>query len=170
MARAILANWVHPRRRVEATKENVHRIKQLMDNVTLEVLLELASPPRLIWGQPGRQLDLELTLGTLDNRRNFCINTLLDSGCTNSCIDKNFIKNNRINVIKLPIPVLVYNTDGTPNAAGAVTEIVRLHTKIRSHIEIVELSIVELGKTKVFIGHDWLKKTQPWDRLDQVRS
>ena len=104
---------------------------------------------------------MEMTLGTLDDRRNFRITALLDSGCTNSCIDKKFVRENGINTIKLPIPVQVYNADGSPNAAGPLTEIVKLHVKIGSHVELMEFSLVELGKTKAFIGHDWLKKHNP---------
>ena len=88
MARAVLANWVHPTRQREATKENVCRIRKLLDKVAVGALLELAEPRKYIRGYTeGRQLDLELTLGTLDDRRNFHVEALLDSGCTGSCID-----------------------------------------------------------------------------------
>ena len=93
---------------------------------------------------------------------------LLDSGCTGSCIDQTFIRENGINTQKLPIPVMVYNADGTPNSAGAITEVVRLHVKIRDHIEIAEFAVTELGKTSVFIGHEWLKKHNP--SIDWVKS
>lgn len=86
---------------------------------------------------------------------------LLDSGCTGSCIDQNFIQNNRINTENLPIPLLVYNTNRTENSAGAITEMARLHVKIKDHVEILELAITELGRTSVFIGHEWLKKHNP---------
>ena len=72
MARAVLANWVHPTRQGEATEENVHRIRKLIDEVAVRALLELAKPRKYVRGRTdGRQLDLELTLGTLDDRRNF---------------------------------------------------------------------------------------------------
>ena len=92
MARAVLANWVHPMRQKEVTEENVHRIRKLMDKVAVRALLELAEPQKYIRGYTeGRQLDLELTLGTLDDKRNFRVEALLDSGCTGSCIDRNFV-------------------------------------------------------------------------------
>ena len=88
MARAVLANWVHPTRQREATKENVCRIRKLLDKVAVGALLELAEPRKYIRGYTeGRQLDLELTLGTLDDRRNFRVEALHDTGCTGSCID-----------------------------------------------------------------------------------
>ena len=88
MARAVLANWVHPTRQKEATEENVRLIRRLMDKVAVRALLELAEPRKYIRGYTeGRQLDLELTLGTLDDKRNFQVEALLDSGCTSSCID-----------------------------------------------------------------------------------
>ena len=88
MARAILANWVHPSRQKEATVENVCRIRKLLDKVAVRALLELAEPRKYVRGRTDeRQLDLELTLGTLDDRRNLRVTALLDSGCTGSCID-----------------------------------------------------------------------------------
>ena len=71
MAQAILANWVHPKRRMEATDKKVHQIRQLMDKVALEVLLELGQPLKYVCTQRGRQLDLELMLSTLDDKQNF---------------------------------------------------------------------------------------------------
>ena len=107
MARAKLANWVHPSRKREATEENVHRIRKLLDKVAVGALLELAEPRKYVWGRTdGRQLDLELTLGTLDDKRSFRVEALLDSGCTGSCIDRTFIKENGITTETLPIPVM----------------------------------------------------------------
>jgi len=140
-----------------------------LDEVAVRALLELAKPRKYVRGRTdGRQLDLELTLGTLDDRRNFRVNALLDSGCTGSCIDRTFVKENGINTEKLPILVMVYNADGTPNSAGAITETVRLHVKIQSHIEIAEFAVTDLGKTNMFIGHEWLKKHNP--SIDWAKS
>jgi len=44
MARAVLANWVHPTRQGEVTEENVCRIRKLIDKVAVGALLELAKP------------------------------------------------------------------------------------------------------------------------------
>ena len=44
MARAVLANWVHPTRQGEATEENVSRIRGLLDKVAVGALLELTEP------------------------------------------------------------------------------------------------------------------------------
>ena len=37
----------------------------------------------------------------------------------------------------------------------------RLHVKVKNHIEIMEFAITELGRTSVFISHEWLKKHNP---------
>ena len=61
MARAVLANWVHPSRKQEATEENVRRIRKLLDKVAVRALLELTEPRKYVRGRAdGRQLDLEL--------------------------------------------------------------------------------------------------------------
>ena len=44
MARAILANWVHPTRKEEATEENIRCIRKLINKVAVGALLELAKP------------------------------------------------------------------------------------------------------------------------------
>lgn len=48
MARAVLANWAHPLRQKEATIENIHQIRQLMDKVAVGALLELAKPQKYV--------------------------------------------------------------------------------------------------------------------------
>lgn len=161
MAIGVLRSWTHPNRVREASAENVERIKRMVDEAALEALLELAKPRRYVRGIKGQQLDLELTLGTLNDQRSFRVEALLDSGCTGSCIDRKFIAANKIQTRKLPIPVLVYNADGSENAAGTISEAVRLHVRIKGHTEVLDFAVTELGKSDVFIGHDWLKIHNP---------
>ena len=121
----------------------------------------MAEPKKYIRGRQGQQLDIGMTLGTVDDRRNFPVKALLDSGCTGSCISRRFCEENGINVHKFPLPIPVYNADGTENAGGAITDFVDLHVKIRDHTEKLRFAVTELGKSDVFIGHEWLKFHNP---------
>ena len=82
MARAILLLWVHPKWRKEITNEAIKTLKGLLNNAAVEALNELTLPKQYIRGDQGNQLDLEMTICTLDDRRNFQVKALLDSGCT----------------------------------------------------------------------------------------
>ena len=53
------------------------------------------------------------------------------------------------------------NANGTINAGGKITDMVRLKIKIQDHKEIMELTIADIGKNDIFIGHDWLQHHNP---------
>ena len=63
--------------------------------------------------------------------------------------------------MKLPIPIPVYNADGSFNQDGAITEVVDLRLTIQDHSEKITLAVSNLGRSDVFIGHEWLKKHNP---------
>ena len=86
---------------------------------------------------------------------------LIDSGCTGSCIDEGFVQSNRIPTQKSPITIPVFNADGTPNDLGKITHFVDAKLCIGEHKEDIQLAVVKLGSTPVFLGHDWLKKHNP---------
>jgi transposase InsO family protein len=86
---------------------------------------------------------------------------LLDSGCTGSCIDKEFVRKNNIQTRKVPLPIPVYNADGSLNEGGPITEFVEMRMVIQDHTERIQFAVSSLGKTELFIGHEWLKKHNP---------
>ena len=62
----------------------------------------------------------------------------------------------------------VYNTDGSFNQNGAITKVVNLCLTVQDHTEKITLAVSNLGKTDVFIGHEWLKKHNPY--IDWTKS
>ena len=72
---------------------------------------------------------------------------LIDSGCMDSCISKTFVHRN-----KALIPAKVYNADGMLNAEYYVT----LHISIDDHNEKIQLGVVDIGRSILFLGYDWL--------------
>ena len=81
---------------------------------------------------------------------------LVDSRCTGSSIDAGFVKAKGLNARPLPHPIPVYNADGTLNKAGSITHYVTLCMTIGTHSEQITFSVTDLGKSDVFLGHEWL--------------
>ncbi len=86
---------------------------------------------------------------------------LLNSGCTSSAINKCFVHKHRLETRKTAVPIPVYNTDGTRNAGGDITEFAELRMTIGGHTERIDLAITNLGKQDVYLGHNWLKRHNP---------
>jgi hypothetical protein len=129
-----------------------------MTNVVME-LSQLHGPNRQ--RQNSRQLDLPVIIETTDDNRRFPIKALVDSGCTGSTIDRKFVEENGINTQLMPKPVPVFNADGTRNAAGDITRFVEVRLSVSDHHEKILLAVAELGRSKLFIGHEWLAQHNP---------
>ena len=76
-------------------------------------------------------------------------------------ISKRFVKEHQINTIKLPRAITATNADRTINAGGKITNMVRLKVKIQDHEEVMELTVADIRKKDVFIGHNWLQHHNP---------
>ena len=87
-------------------EENVDQtlIQQLNDLEEEDTLwyLRKIKEPRWINANGHREIDLEMTITTLDTEEKFDVKALLDSGCMSSAISKRFVKEHQINTIKLP--------------------------------------------------------------------
>jgi hypothetical protein len=97
----------------------------------------------------------------LNNQQELHADVLLDSSCEGSCIDIDFVKNNKLDTTLLPRPLRVINTDRSPNVDGPISEIVTLELQIGNHTERINLGVVNLGKHNLFLGHNWLKLHNP---------
>ena len=76
----------------------------------------------------------------------------MDSGCTYTRIDKQLVKDKRIQTKKIDFSFKVFNTDGTKN--GEVTKMVPLEIEINRHKEILEAAVMDLDGTDMFLGYD----------------
>ena len=83
---------------------------------------------------------------------------LLDSGYTRTVIDKTFAKEKDLPIHKLPIPIPIYNADGTFNDGGLISEFALLELQIVEHKEQIAMALSNLSTHNIFLGHDWLKK------------
>ena len=119
-------------------------------------------------GSHGNQMDVALQITTLDTQRPLSVTALLDTGCTGSSINANFVKKNGINTRKLYAPIPVYNADGSHNTGGPITDYVELHVKVQDHAERMMFAVTDLGKSKIFLGYDWLIAHNP--SIDWVKE
>ena len=97
----------------------------------------------------------------MDTLSRHSIKALIDSGCTGSCINEEFVKKHNLNMTKLLKLIPVFNADGSSNVTGRLTHTVQLQVIIRDHKEIMEFGVSNLGTSDVFLGHDWLKHHNP---------
>ena len=88
---------------------------------TLPKTLTIASVEEI-----STSLKLKVEIESTDTAERKSVTALLDSGSTGECINRDYAKSCRFNLVKLAQPTLVYNIDGTPNEAGSITEVVSL--------------------------------------------
>jgi len=93
------------------------------------------------------------------NGKNLKVKALVDSRCTHTEIDKQLVKDRRIQTKKIDFFFEVFNADGTKN--GEVTKVAPLEVEINGHKEILEVAVIDLDGTDMFLGHDWLVKHNP---------
>ena len=86
------------------------------------------------------------------------MHALIDSECTESCIDSGFVKNNRIKTYPFKNPFSVFNTNSTSNNRGLLKDYVKLELSVKEHSEIICLTVTTLVSSNIFLRYDWLTK------------
>jgi hypothetical protein len=98
---------------------------------------------------------------TLDSLKTRSIRGLIDTGCTDSCVDEKWVKEENFELQKLDVPRRAHNADGTPNITGDITYYVELRMTIGPHTNKQQFFVSNLGKAKMFIGYDWIRDHNP---------
>jgi len=93
------------------------------------------------------------------NGRKLKVKALVDSGCTHTGIDEQLVKEKKIQMKAIDFSFEVFNADGTKN--GEVTRVAPLEVEINGHKETLEATVMDLDRTDMFLGHDWLVKHNP---------
>ena len=102
-------------------------------------------------------MNVKLAVTMLDTQDTYQIKALLDTGCTSSSINRDFINRNHIKAQKLRSPIPVFNADGAPNSGEFIMDYVEMQMMIQDHSE----RVTNLGKTDIFLGYNWLKRHNP---------
>ena len=95
----------------------------------------------------------------MKNGKNFKVKVLVDSGCIHIGINKQLVKNKRIQTKPINFSFKVFNVDGMKN--GEVTRIASLKIKINRYKEQLEAVVMDLNGIDMFLGHNWLVKHNP---------
>ena len=90
------------------------------------------------------------------NSKKLKVKALVDFRCTHIGIDKQLVKDKRIQTKPINFSFEVFNIDGTKN--GEVTRVAPLEIEINGHKEQLEAAVMDLDGTDMFLGHDWLVK------------
>ena len=54
----------------------------------------------------------------------------------------------------MPLAILVYNADGTLNKNRSIKEFATLQLVINDHYKHINLTVIELGDTDLFLGYN----------------
>ena len=95
----------------------------------------------------------------MKNGKNLKVKALVDSRCTHTGIDKQLVKDKRIQTKSIDFSFEVFNADRTKNEE--VTKVAPLEIEINGHKETLEAAVMDLNGTDMFLGHDWLIKHNP---------
>ena len=93
------------------------------------------------------------------NGKNLKVKALVDSRYTHTGINEQLVKKKKIQTKKIDFSFEVFNADGTKNRE--VTKVVPLEVEINGHKETLEAAVMDLDRTDMFLGHDWLVKHNP---------
>ena len=93
------------------------------------------------------------------NGKKLKVKALVDSRCMHTGIDKQLVKDKRIQTKPINFSFEVFNVNGTKN--GEMTKVIPLETKINRHKETLEAAVTDLDRTDMFLGYDWLIKYNP---------
>jgi len=91
-----------------------------------------------------RELNVQATVKT-KNGKNLKVKALVDFRCTHTGIDKQLVKDRRIQTKKINFSFEVFNADGTKN--GEVTKVAPLEVEINGHKETLEAAVTDLDGT-----------------------
>ena len=105
-----------------------------------------------------RELNIYAEVKT-KNGKNLKVKVLVDSRCIYTEIDKQLVKEKRIQMKPINFSFKVFNVDRTKN--GEMTKVAPLEIEINGHKEQLEVAVTDLNRTDMFLGHDWLVKHNP---------
>ena len=88
----------------------------------------------------------------MKNGKKLWIEALVDSGCTYTGIDKQLVKNKRIQTRPINFSFGVCNADRTKN--GNETRVVLLEVEINGYKKYIKVVVTNLNGTDIFLGHD----------------
>jgi len=94
--------------------------------------------------------------------KNHKVFALLDSGASACFIDEDFVKNQKITLVKKTKPVHVEVIDGRSLISGDIThETIPLDIVIKDHTSIVTFNVIKSPSNPIILELSWLEKYNP---------
>ncbi|KXN92965.1 hypothetical protein AN958_09070 [Leucoagaricus sp. SymC.cos] len=84
------------------------------------------------------------------------VKTLINSGCTHTCILEETVKELGIPLKPINRPFEVFNVDGSPSGNKLIIHYVDIALDNHGHKEQVEAVVTILDSAEIFLGHGWL--------------
>ncbi|KNZ73301.1 hypothetical protein J132_07842 [Termitomyces sp. J132] len=100
----------------------------------------------------ANSLCLDVEIETMDTQQAYGVMALLDSRAMGLFLDSEFVKCHGLTMQPLPKLILVYNIDGIPNKAGAISSVVDLVLCYWNHVEHTIFSVNSLGRQDMILG------------------
>ena len=120
----------------------------------IQLLLNIPTNEALI-RKTDQELNPEIELQDLEKGTTYQTQALLDSGCTGSCISQQFAEEKKVSLHKWEHPIFANNTDGMENNNRKITHCAEMKMIINGHSEIQKFAVTNLGRSDVFLGHEW---------------
>jgi len=98
-------------------------------------------------------------------RNKLWLKTLVDSKCTHNRTDKQLVKEEQIKTELIDRLFKVFDADGTKNRK--MTRFILLELEINGYTEKIDIVVINLNSTDMFLEYDWLVKHNPevnWDK------
>ena len=108
------------------------------------------------WTSEGKkELNVQANV-KMKNGKKLKVKALVNSRCTYTEINKQLVKDKRIQTKPVNFSFEVFNANGTKNRE--VTKMAPLEIEINRHKETLEAAVMDLDGIDIFLGHDWLVK------------
>jgi len=108
-----------------------------------------------------REVWLNIGVEKIDTHEGVMIKALLDSGTTETFMDRRTAVRHGFKLQRLERPIAVRNVDGMNNSGGAITHQVECNVFYKSHMERMRMDMCDLGKTEIILGMPWLAAHNP---------
>lgn len=119
-------------------------------------------PKQFIHGQGANQIDLDICIQDLTpHGKTVRTKALLDSDCTGSVIDPDFVEKHYLPVYPLRVAVKAINADGSSGSSGLITHVTKLSMSIGGHNDKIMFGITKLGTHSIYLSFDWLQLHNP---------
>jgi len=108
-----------------------------------------------------REVWLNIGVEKIDMHEGVMIKALLDSGTTETFMNRRTAVRHGFKLQRLERPIAVRNVDSMNNSGGAITHQVECNVFYKSHMERMRMDVCDLGKTEIILGMPWLAAYNP---------